>query len=342
MARGGASHVLALLAEGLANHGYDVDLVFLRIRNKYKIDENVKIHALFKPDAEPSKLACFKKISDFIKKSDADLIISFLIEVNIISIIANRGRKRIIISERNDPKIAANKIIYMASKLLYNFADRIVFQSDKVRKYYSRSIQKKSCVILNPIDVRANQSCISDSHQIVAVGKLYPQKNHKLLIDAFSMLLKDYPEYQLHIYGDGPLKGELEKQILLNNIAGKVILQGNQPNVQECISNAEMFILSSDYEGLSNALLEAMAIGIPSISTKCAGSEEIINDGSNGLIVPVGDRDSLYKAMKSFVENRELREKIHIEAKKIREKIDKNKVVGEWNKLVGEIMKEAK
>lgn len=340
MARGGASHVLALLAEGFVNHGYEVDLTFLRIRSKYQIDERVQTHALFKPDAEPSKIACFKKISGCIKKSDADLIISFLIEVNIISIIANRGRKKLIISERNDPKVAASKFVYVASKLLYNFSDRVVFQSDRVCRYYSKSIQNKSSIILNPIDVCADQNCINDSHIVVAVGKLYPQKNHKLLIDAFSMLLNDYPEHQLHIYGEGPLRSELEKYISEKNLAGNVILQGNHPNVQERISNAEMFVLSSDYEGLSNALLEAMSIGIPSISTNCAGSEEIINDGANGLIVPVGDKNALYKAMKSLVENRELRKKIQIESKKIRQKIDKGKIVGEWIQLAEKIINE--
>lgn len=334
MARGGASHVLALLAEGLAEKGYEVELVFLRIRAEYQTNNCIKMRALFDPEAEPSKYECYKAIKKCIGNSDADIIISFLIEVNIIALLTNRGKKKIIISERNDPKVASNKIVFYASKILYGKADQIVFQSERVKKYYSDDIQKKSKIILNPIDLQVDQQGIQHSKNIVAVGKLYPQKNHKLLIQAFYEFSKINPEYKLHIYGEGPLREELTRIIHENDLVGKVILEGNRPDVQKQIKDAEMFVLSSDYEGLSNALLEALAIGIPSISTSCAGSDEIITDGENGFLVPVGDKQRLIEAMKLLASDGELRKLFQTNGKKIREKVMKENVINSWIDLI--------
>ena len=117
-----------------------------------------------------------------------------------------------------------------------------------------------------------------------------------------------------------------------------MLLEGNRPDVQEQIQDAEMFVLSSDYEGLSNALLEALAIGIPSISTNCAGSDEIIIDGENGLLIPVGDEKALYKAMGKLADDIELRKHINANAKKIRDKVEKKNVIQTWIDLIIKVL----
>lgn len=115
--------------------------------------------------------------------------------------------------------------------------------------------------------------------KIVTVGRLTVQKNQKLLIESFSEVLKKYPNIILEIYGDGEKREELKYIIKTLGVSNNVIFKGNILNVHEAIADAGLFVLSSDYEGLSNALMEAMMMGLPCISTTCAGSDELISDG---------------------------------------------------------------
>jgi len=338
MARGGASHVLTLLANGFANMGYNVDLLFFRIREKYTISENVRVVSLFDSNANPSLFKSLLAVKRYLKENEYDVVLSFLLNVNLLVLICRSKTKhpRLIISERNDPKKASNKFLFILSKYLYKKAEKVVFQTKRVQSYYSSEIINKSTIILNPISVEAEQKEIADSKEIVSVGKLYPQKNHELLINAFKIVHEEFPMYVLKIYGEGPLRSKLQTQINDLNLSECVFLEGNRNNVQSLIANAEMFVLSSDYEGLSNALLEAMAIGIPSISTACAGSDEIIMDQENGLLVPVNDYNELSKAMIKLIRDRNLRERIQKNSKKIRELVKDSNVIRQWIELVQE------
>ena len=136
------------------------------------------------------------------------------------------------------------------------------------------------------------------NNKIVAVGRLLPEKNHHLLIEAFSDIIVEYPEHELFIYGDGMLREELTEHINRLKLQNNIHLPGNVLDVHEKIADAEAFVLSSNYEGLSNALLEAMMMGIPCISTKCAGSTEIIDDKHSGLLVDIGNKDQLVRSIK--------------------------------------------
>ena len=141
------------------------------------------------------------------------------------------------------------------------------------------------------------------------MGRLAPQKNHAMLIRSFAAFHKTHPDYTLSIYGEGELREMLAGMIRDAGLSDCVFLEGNDPAVLTKIRDAEMFVLSSDFEGMSNALLESMAMGIACISPACEGSADVIRDGENGLLVPVGDEDALLYAMCRFADDPALREK---------------------------------
>lgn len=155
-------------------------------------------------------------------------------------------------------------------------ADKVVFQTKRVSSYFP--YLSNATIIFNPISV-SSVSKNTNLKKIVTVGRLTVQKNQKLLIESFSEVLKKYPNIILEIYGDGEKREELKYIIKTLGVSNNVIFKGNILNVHEAIADAGLFVLSSDYEGLSNALMEAMMMGLPCISTTCAGSDELISDG---------------------------------------------------------------
>ena len=208
-----------------------------------------------------------------------------------------------IVSERNSPANFAGKwITKVLSRMLMKAADGFVFQTKQAQDYYAGSIAKRSVVIPNPIiDLSDFVPVPSEEREkkIVSVGRLAKQKNFKLLIDAFSALPDRYSEYKLVIYGDGPERGELSRRVEEKGLSGRVSMPGTSEHVHQDIANATLFVMSSDFEGMPNALMEAMALGLPCISTDCpcGGPTELIKDGKNGLLVPVGNKDAMVTAM---------------------------------------------
>ena len=341
MDRGGASHVLSILANRLSEKGWEVELVFLRVRNAYEISNKVNLIALCKPDENVGFRKAFSKLKKLYRESDAGVVISFLLPINFITILATRGlRKKVIISERNDPKQANVWWQFFLSKILYPIADYCVFQTERVQGYYSKKCREKSSIIINPLDTTSfPRKEKYNQKSFVAVGKLWPQKNHLLLIDAFYDFAQKHNGYNLKIFGEGPLRKDIEVRINKLNLVDKVFLMGNQPDVIDKIVNEGIFVLSSDYEGLSNALMEAMCIGMPCISTKCAGADEIIVDGVNGILVDVGDKTQLVKAMEFMAVSSNDSSRIGFEAIKFRNKCSSDAVADEWLNVIEKVYK---
>jgi GalNAc-alpha-(1->4)-GalNAc-alpha-(1->3)-diNAcBac-PP-undecaprenol alpha-1,4-N-acetyl-D-galactosaminyltransferase len=334
MDRGGASRVLSILANHFSTAGWNVELIFFRLRNRYDISNSVKLIQLCDSDDKISPFRLIFRLRRYLKTTESDTIISFLMPVNFLTILSSIGlNKRVIISERNDPLKSGRRVWKKIADILYRKADTVVFQSKRVKSHFPAKIQNKSVVILNPIKV-AVSACGNNSKKIVSVGKLYPQKNHKLLINAFCEIHKKYLDYSLHIYGEGPLRTELERQIENLGIGNAVFLHGNHADVHKRINDAEIFVLSSDYEGLSNALLEAMMMGIPCISTDCAGSDEIITDEVNGILVPTGNKKKLVEAMEKLICNKKLAIAIAQKSKEDSSSYGIKNVVNMWEKII--------
>lgn len=308
MRRGGAERVISILANEYSDNGWEVQIItLLDNSNDYILRDSINVINI--TDAKKSRIQQLPiwliELRKQFKKFNPDVIVSFIARINILTLIAALGlNKKIIISERSDPTADGRGVfVKLATYFLYPYANNIIFQTKWAKSCFPTKISRKGHIIQNPINITTKATDIRGK-KIVAVGRLLPEKNHHLLIDAFSEIIASYPEYKLFIYGDGLLKDELNERITSLKLQDKVFLPGNVLDIHEKISDAEIFVLSSNYEGLSNALLEAMMMGIPCISTKCAGSTEVIDDKHNGLLVDIGNKYQLVQAVKYLLDDK--------------------------------------
>ena len=264
-------------------------------------------------------------------KYKIDTSISFMDELNLVNVLA-RGGCRKIISDRNDPA-HKSEVSYKDSLFAHRHADYAVFQTRRAQSIYGEIVRDKSCIIPNPTEV----SCPVSQYRgkkIVTAGRLHKQKNQKILIAAFALFHKTHPVYHLHIYGEGELWNELHHTAEYYGVKDSIHFEGFKEDVHAAIADAEMFVLSSDYEGLPNALMEAMMMGHACISTSFAGAEELIEDGKNGLLVPVGDEDALYKAMCRLSDNPELRKRLGKAAAVVAQTWKTERVARLWERIL--------
>lgn len=247
----------------------------------------------------------------------------------------------LVLSERNDPvRFPESKIERMLREVCYSMCDGLVFQTTEARSFFSRKMQDKSVVISNPItgNLPLRYEGIREP-RIVNCCRLTAQKNLDLLIEAFSDIAGEFPELVLQIYGEGPERTRLDKKIHTMQLDGKVFLPGYTDKVFEKIRKASIFVSSSDYEGISNSMLEAIALGVPSICTDCpAGSaREAIRHGENGMLVPVRNREAMANAMRTLLRDPEKMAKMSQEACRLREEISAQKIAGKWMAYIDEI-----
>lgn len=298
---GGAEKQNVMLANAMAERGHDVTVISICADNNcYTMDERVKYE--FLPDRKTGLLRVLSRYQDIKKRLDdlqPDVTVNFWFQSAYLTALMRKSiTGKVVYSERGDPGDKEySGALGIIRALTLPRIDGFVFQSKGAQKYFKHSVQAKSTVIPNPVFVNADDYPEVKERRkvIVSVGRLHPQKNHKLLIDAFSLIADRIPDYSLEIYGEGDLREELQKQIDYLNLTKRVFLKGTSKEIHRMIYDAALFVLSSDYEGLPNTLLEAMALGIPSISTDCkpGGAREIIDDNINGIIVPVEDKYKL-------------------------------------------------
>lgn len=338
MGRGGAERVVSYISDHFAKQGWKVWIVML-LFNKvdYILHENVQIVDLSGNTQSRLKRlpSWLKNIRKLVRQVRPDAVLSFAARINIITQIACMGLKvKMVVSERNDPySDGRSKGVDLLTNWLYPKADAVVFQTKRAQSYFRELNLNNSCIVPNPVSVQCKAGEATRG-KIVTVGRLTAQKNQRLLIDAFAEVKKQYPYAELHIYGEGELRADLTSQAEDLDISDSVILHGNVLDVHQQIADGAMFVLSSDYEGLSNALLEAMMMGLPCISTNCAGSDEYIEDGRNGLLTQVSDRDGLVTAMCRLLENREEAKCCGEEAEKTLERLTKDTIVNEWYSVI--------
>lgn len=323
---GGAEKSMVMIANGLAKLGHEITIISLK-NNKvvYEIDNKVKY--IFIPDREGKKIKNISfrvwDLKNKLKEIKPSLVISFWLQPAIFSVILSKyiGFKTIY-SERGDPTDKEyNGILGGLRNICFKFIDGFVFQTEGAKKCFSKQIQNRSTVINNPVYIKYNDYVIPNKRRnvIVNVGRLHKQKNQKLLINAFAKISNLFPEYKLEIYGNGELKDELEIQIEELGLDKKIVLKGTTNKLFDEIVDANLFVLSSDYEGMPNALMEAMALGVPCISTDCSpgGARELIKHGNNGLITSRNSVDELAQAMEFVIENPKDGEKFGSRAKEI-------------------------
>ena len=341
MDKGGVERVISTLANYLCKDYRITIITLLSNKSLYLLDDSINVIHLSKEDKRRLvKLPIWiYKLNRIFKKMDSNnsIIISFVARINIVALIAKIFIKvPIIISERNDPKNDGRKLFTnILTIFLYHNANKIVFQTKYAKECFTNSIQEKGVIIYNPITVNTIKSKEKENKEIVSVGRLVKQKNQQLLINVFKKVSLKYPEYILSIYGDGNLKNKIEKQIKILDLEEKVILRGNVDNIHEHYKEACIFVLTSNFEGQSNALLEAMAMGMPCIATNIPGIKEIINE-EDILLVDINNEEQLYNAIIELICDSNKRKVLGENSKKTLEKIKLNDILIKWELLIAE------
>lgn len=346
MQKGGANRVIAILANYFAACQYDVWLINDSICNdagkEYQVDERIhrEVLNINKKSKLLSNFFRIKKIRSLLKEKNIGAAVSFMGPPNVRLLIAGIGLKcKKIVSVRNAPNIeyGASAFAKLATQLIFSFASACVFQTQDAESYFLKKIQRKSRVILNPIhpgffQIKRDQ----ETSNIITVGRLFKQKNQKLLIDSFNLIHRKIPNEKLIIYGEGPLRTELEQYVSDLGLSDRVLLPGQISNVADAMEKASVFVLSSDYEGLPNALMEAMAVGVPVISTDCpcGGPRNIIQNSSQGELVPCGNAQLMANALLNLLSNKEHQDYMSIHERERAKRFHPNVICAEWEEFI--------
>ena len=270
--------------------------------------------------------------------------IAFLYDSIFLSLLSVNKLNRLIISERGDPQQSIKSKTTMSFlKNEFCKADGFVFQSPDVQKWYEENTSVRGTVIFNPIKSDLPEPYSGErKKRVVNFCRISAQKNIVLLLDAFELFYKEHPDYDLYVYGDpvgNDCDGYMERvKSHIDELSCKTAVRilPSRSDIHLVIRDYAMFVSSSDFEGMSNSMLEAMALGLPCICTDCpaGGARAVITDGENGLLTPVGDAKALYLAMKRVAENPELAERLSGNAVKIREEQSVDKIIGKWMEII--------
>ena len=306
---GGAERVIANLANHYNKTGHEVIVVnSYPTDNEYSLEQS--IHQIYLEDKNTSQsfgrrnIKRIKKLRYILKKEQPDITVAFLKESIFRLLIANVGlRSKVLVSVRNDPERAgygSGKYKYL-TKFIFPLADRIVFQTIDAQAWFPEKIRERSEIIINPVR------------------------------DEFFDFTDD-----LYIYGQGEQYTSLTNTVHALNIEQRVHFVGNVDDVAGCIKGAKLFVMSSDYEGMPNALMEAMALGLPCIATDCpcGGPRMLIQSGENGVLIPVGDQKKLEEVMRELLSNSEKAEKIGMVAKKSAQQYKTNVIYEQWDRCI--------
>lgn len=342
MVSGGAEKVISLLANEYSKNGWDVEIV-LMLKNvvnqkQFPLDDRIKIVDLSIKEGGYRKKALkwVRMVRSYIKKEKPDCIVSFIGRINALVLTAALGLSTpILVSERNDPRHdGRGKLMQWYCNRIYTQASAIVYQTKYEKGCFDRKLDKKSYVIPNPVEVISDLKIKENDYEISTAGRLVEQKNHALLISSVLFVKMKYPEVKCSIYGEGPLRKRLEDQVQELGLNDNVFLPGNKIDISKWVARSSIFVMSSNYEGLSNALIEAMMQGKACISTNYPGADELINNGEDGLIVPCNDARALSNAIIELFDKKELKKKYSINASINSKKYQKNNVLEEWKKVI--------
>lgn len=314
---GGATKMIAWLANRCASSGHDVTFLTYRENEvRQPMDAKVKLvhRQLESLNHRANSIMTVKWIHRFIKKNRFDLGIAFLSPSILRMALAAKGTyMKTLFSYRADPFYVTphmglkSKLINLLNSWAFGQADRYVFQTEMAQSYFTETIRSRSVVISNPIKplqrTMAREGNVRNSFIVVARLDL-KQKRQDLAIEAFNIISPMFPNYKLEIYGDGEDEYEIRRLASSNP---NILLMGRTYNVASVVQNALALVLSSDFEGIPNILLEAMSLAVPCISTDCSpgGAAMLIQNKKNGILVPRGDVQALAEAMKYIIVNRE-------------------------------------
>lgn len=339
MAGGGTERVISLLANEYVKRGIETAILsFAGNQQAYPLDPRVETVSAGEPSGGSLKVRLERLVfmRNYFKKNKGCHIFSFsTIGTGFIVLSTLFMKRRMLVSERTDPRSCDHKPY---RNFFYGFADSLVCQTQEAVDCFPPHLQKRACVIGNPVGADLPE-CFSGVRRkrIASAGRLEPVKNHEMLIEAFGIFSEAHPDYTLDIYGKGSLEETLKEYVREKGMDTRVVFHGFRSNVKEEIRDSSMFVLSSNYEGVSNSMIEALAMGLPVIATDCpiGGSRTYIEDGVNGLLVPVGNAVQMAEAMIKLADSPELSENLSANARKIRQKCSIEKIADQMLEAAG-------
>ena len=334
---GGAERVVSLLANKMVERGHQVEIICLKVNDVYyQTDSRVKVTLAM--EQTQNRLTEIFWLRKYLKQQNPDVVIPFTEGVYCFTILSLLGTGiPIIASERLDPA-AMSKTRKILKRLLLPYADWLVVQTQSIKDYFPKSIQKKTSIIYNPVNDESLSPTLPSRegrlNRIISVGRLYPQKNQAMMIRAFAKVADEFPDWQLVIYGEGPLRAELEFLVSSFKLQNRVFLPGRTEHVIEELRKSKIFCMSSDYEGMSNAMIEAICVGLPIVTTNVSGVNELVVDGENGFIVPCKNAIAMSNAIKAIIENKYMMESFSIKSKGKSSIFKLDFIVNQWEQLI--------
>ncbi|AFZ14316.1 glycosyl transferase group 1 [Crinalium epipsammum PCC 9333] len=357
MAAGGAERVLSLMANYWAAKGWKITLFtfddgttppFYELNTEiHHISLGILGHSTKLTDAISNNFKRIQTLRAGIKDSKPDAVISFVDITNVLTLLATQGLNvPVIVSERSDP---AKNYLGIFWNLLrhwtYPGASKIVVQTQSALNYFPQSFKPNINIIPNPVILEANNEYSLNNFlvkpSIIAIGRFGKEKGFDLLLNAFSMLKDSYPEWNLTILGEGALRPDLESLRDSLGLIGRVDLPGTVKNPYDLLKQADLFVLSSRFEGFPNALCEAMACGLPVISTNFSGSQEIVLHEVDGILVPTEDVAQLAVAMDSLMSDPEKRQRLAARAPQVLERFSLEKVMIMWDTILDQAVEQS-
>lgn len=352
--QGGAERVVSNLANQFAEENYEVIVATQwQGENEFELNKKVRRVHVGLRDSDEKRNRLFKillrvkYLRKFLKEEKPDIIIAFAHKANYRALMASIGMKLpVVISVRTDPvghyDSLSDKI---QIPLLFPRAAGCVFQTEGQRDFFPKYLQKKSTIILNPIhDKYLNvPRPVQRSKTVVQSGRLVDFKNQPMLIEAFLEVHEKHPDYCLKIYGGDSFDGTreiLESLIDQNHARDYIKLMGASDSLERQLPEAAVYAFSSDWEGLPNALLEAMALGLPIVATDCpcGGPRTVMTNEVDGLLIPIKDKKAMAAGINRLIEDRELAERLGENARKISEKANGQAIIHQWRNYMEEVI----
>lgn len=353
LAQGGAERVVANLANRFAQDDFNVYVATEEYgNNEFSLDPKVKrIHVgLKEEDEKKNRIAKFflrvKYLKQFVKEYDPDVLVAFAHRCNYRALMAaGNSNTPVVISIRINPVgyyDAFSDTVQI--KWLFPKAAGCVYQTQEQKDWFKPYLQDNSRIIMNPINPKYFGNPLPEERQkaVMHHARLVDFKNQPLLVKAFLKVHEKHPDYVLKIFGpdsgDGT-KEILEKLILDNKAEDFVFLMGPSNDLEKEIPKGEIYAYSSDYEGMPNSLLEAMAMGMPVVSTDCpcGGPRAVIRDGENGFLIPVGDEVALTDRINRLIEDKELAKRFSENARKIEDVASMEAIYKQWKDYLEEV-----
>lgn len=353
--KGGAERVFVNLAGFFRQEGYRVTMVTqyrYPDRTEYVLPSGIKrvISDLDADELSNSRLVNFcrrlRKLHRVWQSEQPDLVLSCIGKNNFMAIATTMfTRTKPVVSVVGEAREEyPGRLMHKLANLMFPHAAGIVLQTERAKYFFNKRVQRRAVILpnsLNPDFIKPRYEGERDK-RIVSVGRLDANKNHEMMIRAFAALADKYPEYTLTVYGEGELRNYLEDLAGQLDISQRVFLPGIIPDVAKQIERAALFLMTSYSEGVSNALIEALASGLPVISTDVpsGGTEELITDGINGLIIPAGDGQALEKAMDKLLGDSAYADSLGREAARIQQRLAPERVNRLWQQYFEKILKE--